>query len=95
MIYTTEEMPSRPGWIYEEAPGGGYYGYQASARPDIQWNHIDGPLLHFRNGELHWLTWRERFRCWMGWDDAETLEAKHRPNLIPVDVSGAGTNNEG
>jgi hypothetical protein len=82
MIYTTEEMPSpRLGWIYEEAPGGGYFGYRDTARPDIQWNHIDGPLLHFRNGELHWLTWRERFRCWLGLDDAVSLEVKHRPHL--------------
>lgn len=85
MIYTTEEMPGRPGWIYEEAPGGGgYIGYRDTARPDIHWNNVDGPLLCFRNGEMQWLTWRERFRCWMGWDDALSLEAKHRPHLARV-----------
>jgi len=84
MIFTTEEMPRlRDGWIYEEF-GGGYVGYREDARPDIVWKHIDGPLLYFRNGELHWLTWRERFRCWMGWDDALTLEAKYRPHLARV-----------
>ena len=81
MIYTTEEMPTREGWVYEEAAGGGYFGYRADSRPDIQWNHIDGPLLYTRNGQMFWLTWRERFRCWMGWDDALLLEAKHQPHL--------------
>jgi hypothetical protein len=75
--------PQREGWIYEKDPtGSGYYGYIADARPDINWNHIDGPLLHFRNGEMHWLTLRERFRCWIGLDDALSLEARHRPRLV-------------
>lgn len=82
MIFTTEEMPvQRQGWIYEEAPGGGYYGYLDTARPYIQWNHIDGPLLHFRNGEVHWLTLWERFCCFWDIHDALTLEKKYRPRL--------------
>jgi hypothetical protein len=71
----------REGWTYQEAPGGGYYGYPSGSRPSIQWDHIDGPLLCFRNGELHWLTWRERFWCWLGCEDAYSLEKKHRPHL--------------
>jgi hypothetical protein len=78
----------REGWRYEPLPGGGLLGYPGTARPNIQWNHVDGPLLHFRNGEIHWLTWRERFRCWMGWDDAESLEARHRPHLSHPAVFG-------
>lgn len=27
--------------------------------PQVQWDHIDGPLLHWA-GLMHWLTWRER-----------------------------------
>jgi hypothetical protein len=79
----------REGWVYEDLPGGGLLGYPGTARPSIQWNHVDGPLLHLRNGELHWLTWRERFRSWMGYDDAESLEAKHRPHLAqPPEFGG-------
>jgi hypothetical protein len=72
---------ARKGWVYEDAPGGGYIGYPETSRPGINWKHIDGPLLFGRNGRMHWLTWRERFRCWMGWDDALTLEKKHWPHL--------------
>ncbi len=80
VIYNPEEMISpREGWIYEEAPGGGFIGYRSDARPDIVWRHIDGPLLCARNGALHWLT--ERFRCWLGLDDALSLESKHWPHL--------------
>jgi hypothetical protein len=78
---TGEPSPAREGYIYEKAPGGGYIGYSADARPGINWKHIDGPLLYGRNGRMHWLTWRERFRCWMGWEDAMSLEAKHWPPL--------------
>lgn len=50
-------------------------------RATIQWKHIDGPMLIMRSGELHWLTLGERFLCWIGRADAESLEYKHRPNL--------------
>lgn len=73
--------PSRPGSLCEPSPGGGYHGWPSDSRPTIKWNHIDGPMLRFRNGEIHWLTWQERFRCWMGWEDALSLERKHRPHL--------------
>jgi hypothetical protein len=85
VIFTTEWAPKREGWIFE-AVGGGHVGYRVDARPDIQWNHIDGPVVHFRNGEMHWLTWRERFRYWRGYETALTLEAKHRPHLARADA---------
>lgn len=34
--------------------------------PEIQWNHIDGPLLHLCDGQLHWLTWMERIKLRLG-----------------------------
>jgi len=80
MIFTTEKNPSRPGWVYEEYDGS-YVGYRSDAVPEIRWKHIDGPLLVFRNGELHWLTLWERFRYWMGLEDVYSLERKHRPRL--------------
>lgn len=52
------------------------------ARPHLQMNHIDGPLLTFRDGQMHWLTWWERYRVWRGMDDAESIERRRRPNLM-------------
>ena len=45
-----------------------------SIEPFIQWNHIDGPLLVRSDGRLHWLTWGERFRVWLGLTDAKRLD---------------------
>jgi hypothetical protein len=74
-------MAERDGWIYEPAPGGGFIGYSADARPSIQANHIDGPLLSARNGQLHWLTLWERFLFALGLTDAERLERKRFPHI--------------
>ena len=54
----------------------------AKARPVIQSHHIDGPLLYFRDGQLHWLTLWERFLFAFGWTDADKLERKRRPKLL-------------
>ena len=29
-------------------------------KPEVQWGHIDGPLLHCSDATLHWLTLWER-----------------------------------
>jgi hypothetical protein len=43
----------------------------------IGWlNHIDGPLLHLRNGQLHWLTIKERISLYFGFSDVYKLERK-------------------
>ncbi|MDE2100304.1 MAG: hypothetical protein KGL39_23840 [Patescibacteria group bacterium] len=55
--------------------------YATTSRPHLTMNHIDGPLLCMRNGELHWLTLWERLRVALGLDDAMSLEKKHRPWL--------------
>lgn len=55
--------------------------FRANAQPDIQWDHIDGPLLHSRFAQIKWLTWCERFLCWIGREDAQSLERKHWPKL--------------
>lgn len=51
--------------------------YPLDARPSIQWNHIDGPLLCARNGQMHWLTWWERIECWLGRENEYSLEMRH------------------
>lgn len=77
MHITSDPSLQRPGYIYNEHG----MGYSADNRPWIMWKHIDGPLLHYRDGQLHWLTPWERFRCWLNLDDANSLEAKRRPDL--------------
>lgn len=56
--------------------------FQPDAKPYIQWNHIDGPVLHLRNSTLEWLTLWERFQCWIGRADAYSLERKHAPEFV-------------
>lgn len=78
---TVTSMPGRPGWLCEPAPGGGFVGWPAESRPSLRMNHVDGPVVHFRNGEIHWLTIGERFMVWVGRADEFSLERKHRPHL--------------
>lgn len=56
--------------------------FPLSNRPSIKANHIDGPLLTFRDGQMHWLTIWERILFALGMTNAERLERKRRPVLI-------------
>ncbi len=56
--------------------------FPMSARPSIRPNHIDGPMLTFRDGQMHWLTIWERILFRLGRIDAASLERKLRPNLM-------------
>lgn len=49
-----------------------------SIDPEINWNHIDGPLLHTSDGSLHWLTILERLLMWLDLLDIETLDVRYR-----------------
>jgi hypothetical protein len=51
--------------------------YHPDARPEIQWGHVDGPLLHLRYGGVHWLSFWERFQLWISATDVYKLERKH------------------
>jgi hypothetical protein len=55
--------------------------FPIDSRPSIKWRHIDGPLLTFSDGQMHWLTLRERVRVCLGLEDEHTLQANHRPRL--------------
>lgn len=63
MHIVSDKSLQRPGYIYNEAG----VGYPAGMKPSMNWKHIDGPLMYHSDGQLHWLTWRERlallFRC--------------------------------
>lgn len=50
--------------------------YPPILEPWVQWNHIDGPLLHRRDGTLKWLTWRERLMHWIGVWSLRDLERR-------------------
>ena len=49
--------------------------------PHIIAGHIDGPLLVYSDGQMHWLTWQERFAVAFGFSNAATIQAKRRPIL--------------
>lgn len=49
--------------------------------PSINFNHIDGPYIHFSDGQIHFLTIWERFLVWIVIHDAASLQRKLRPML--------------
>lgn len=53
----------------------------ADRRPSIMPNHIDGPLLHFSDGQMHWLSVWERILFRFEWTDPGSLQRKLRPRL--------------
>lgn len=73
MHIVSDKSMQRPDYVY--SPNG--VGYPADSEPEINWGHIDGPLLVCRNGALRWLTYRDRVRMWIGLDDIYSLERKY------------------
>lgn len=65
----------------EHAAQGLEFGPGQDRQPSIVPHHIDGPLLYFSDGQLHWLTIWERILFHFGWTDAERLQRKLRPRL--------------
>lgn len=59
-------------------------GFPIDAKPHLIMKHIDGPLLHFSDGQMHWLTLWERFLVAIGRHDAESLQRKLRPKLTLI-----------
>lgn len=64
----------RKGYIYNEQG----VGVPEGARPHINWNHVDGPLLRTSDCGLHWLTLLERIQMFFGWTNIDALDHKHR-----------------
>lgn len=63
----------RPGYVYSNGVG-----TPIDAQPKVNWKHVDGPLLYCSNGQLHWLTWRERFRLYWGLADLHDIDFERR-----------------
>jgi hypothetical protein len=76
MHWISDSSRQRSGYVYRNNVG-----YPVAQAPEINWRHIDGPLLYYSDGQLHWLTFWERFRCWIGRDDAASIQARRRPEL--------------
>lgn len=51
--------------------------FESNIEPSIQWNHVDGPLLHLSTAGVVWLSFRERFLLWIGHTDVDELNIKH------------------
>lgn len=68
-------MPPRGDYI-EVVPGMSIQ-FNPDAEPWIMWGHIDGPLLHMRDGQIHWLTLWERLLYTFGCTDEFVLERKY------------------
>jgi hypothetical protein len=49
--------------------------------PSIMTGHIDGPVLTYSDGQMHWLTWRERIAVAVGMASARSIQAKRRPDI--------------
>jgi hypothetical protein len=70
---TSDPSLRRPGYVYRDGMGS-----PMEAQPSINWNHIDGPLLYCSDGQLHWLTWRDRIRLHWKWADIHDIDFERR-----------------
>lgn len=78
MHIISDRSMKRPGYSYQRTAGG-WVGYQQDFRPaEINWKHIDGPLMYLSNGQLHWLRRWERIQLFFGWVDIHDLDEKHQ-----------------
>lgn len=73
MHIVSNKSLQRPGHIYTNGVG-----VTIGTQPEINWKHIDGPLLYCSDGQLHWLTWRERARLFFGTADIHDIDFEYR-----------------
>jgi hypothetical protein len=67
------------GYTDDPLPG---HTYPVTSRPYIVRHHVDGPVVCFRDGQMHWLTLWERLMLCLKLTDARKIERKRRPNLM-------------
>ena len=51
--------------------------YPSGSTSSIQWNHIDGPVFHGKDGYIHWLSLVERLMFRAGMMTIIDLERKY------------------
>lgn len=66
--------------LYSDRPNHGV-SFPSSSQPSLKMNHIDGPLLTFSDGQMHWLSIGQRLRVALGLTNAEKLQRELRPRL--------------
>lgn len=77
MHIVSDNSLKRPGYVYNEYG----IGYPAGKTWSINWKHIDGPLMYHSDGGIHWLTWGERLRVWLGWTDFDKIDKQYVGSL--------------
>jgi hypothetical protein len=77
MHFVSDPSMQRAGYTYNSHG----VGWPSDSEPHVKWKHIDGPLLVYSDGQMHWLTLWERLCCWLGKADAFSIEKKRRPEL--------------
>lgn len=71
---TNDPSLHRPGYRYN-ANG---VGVRQDLVAEINWKHIDGPLLYTSDAGLHWLTYWERIKLLLGLTDVATIDRARR-----------------
>lgn len=51
--------------------------------PSINWKHVDGALLSWA-GQMHWLTWVEKWRLHYKLDTVDDVASKRFPHLAKL-----------
>lgn len=51
--------------------------------PEVQWNHVDGPLMTWA-GALHWLTGWEQLQLFLGWTTIDRIACKRWPRRAQI-----------
>ena len=59
-------------------------GIPIDATPHINREHVDGPVICFTDGQMHWLTPWERLMLWLGLTNAFKIERKRRPVMLAM-----------
>lgn len=78
MHIISDASMKRSGYTYQRSAGG-FVGYPTDFQPaEINWKHVDGPLLYLTNGQLHWLTRWERVQLFFEMTDIHELDMKHQ-----------------
>lgn len=70
--FVSDKTLHRPGFVYNEHG----VGVRQDRVPEVNWHHIDGPLLYTSDAGLHWLTYWERVQLFFGWTTIGDIDFK-------------------
>jgi hypothetical protein len=75
--FISDPSLQREEYVYENGVG-----YPKGIEPKVNWKHIDGPLLYTSDAGLHWLTYRERVKLWLGWTTIREIDRRRRRDYV-------------